>query len=164
MAELRNDSGALRFAVDLVRLEASPQAFPGTGAKGAEPFVVGSAGLEYLDRRDGEWWPFVRLPVLHLPVRALEGLTSQLAELLRGGSAGFAWRPGDDAAAGLQLGAAPGGALAEVGLDLGAFLAEFAGVPRRPDTELALFRFRCAQADLVRFSDALARELEALRR
>lgn len=161
MAELRNDSGALRFAVELVTAEASPQAPP--GAAGGEPFVLATAGLEYLDRRDGEWWPFLRLPVLHLPVRAVERLSADLAELLRGASAGFAWRPGDDALAGLQLGAAPGGAVAEVGLDLGAFLAEFAGAPRRADTELALFRFRCAQADLVRFSDALARELEAIR-
>jgi hypothetical protein len=131
---------------------------------GTEGSLLATAGLEYLDRRDGEWWPFVRLPVLHLPVPAVERLAAQLAEFLRGATPGFAWRPGDDAVAGLQVGAAPGGAIAEVGLDLGAFLAESAGAPRRPDTELALVRFRCAQADLVRFSDALSRELEALRR
>jgi hypothetical protein len=49
-----------------------------------------------------------------------------------------------------------------VGLDLGAFLAEAAGAPRRPEAELALVRFRAAQADLVRFADALGRELGAL--
>jgi hypothetical protein len=162
MAELRNDSGALRFAVELVSREAPPDAPPGAAA--GEPFILGAAGLEYLDRRDGEWWPFVRLPVLHVRMRAVEGLASQLTEFLRGGSTGFAWRSGDDAPAGLQLGAVPGGAVAEVGLDLGAFLAESAGAPRRPETELALFRFRCTQADLVRFSDALNRELEELRR
>jgi hypothetical protein len=103
-------------------------------------------------------------PVLYIPAQAAERLASQVADFLHGSAPGFVWRPGDDAAAGLQLGAAPGGAIVEVGLDLGAFLAESAGVPRRPDAELALFRFRATQADLVRFSDALARELEALRR
>lgn len=166
MAELRNDSGALRFAVELVGREAPPDA--GASSSGGEPApggrVLATAGLEYLDRRDGEWWPLVRLPVLYLSPAAVEGLIAQLAGVLRGTSAGFAWRPADGAPAGLQVGAAPGGAVAEVGLDLGVFLAEFAGAPSRPDTELALFRFRCAQADLVRFSDALGRELEALRR
>jgi hypothetical protein len=163
MAELRNDSGALRFTVELVSRENPPRSLPGPGAAGGDASILATAGLEYLDRRDGEWWPFVRLPVLHLPLPAVEGLASQLAELLRGATSGFAWRPADDAPAGLQVGAAPGGAVAEVGFDLGAFLEESAGVPRRPDAELALFRFRCAQADLVRFSDALTRELEALR-
>lgn len=163
MAELRNDSGALRFAVELVSLESPPSPVAGGAADGGEQLVLGAAGLEYLDRRDGEWWPFVRLPVVHLPVRAIEALAARLGEFLRGGSAGFAWRPGDDAPAGLQLSSSPGGAVVEVGLDLGAFLAELAGAPRRPDAELALFRFRCVQADLVRFSDALARELGAIR-
>ncbi len=165
MAELRNDSGALRFAVDLVAREASAEILP--AAETSHPghgSILASAGLEYLDRRDGEWWPLVRIPVLHIPAHAAERLASQVADFLRGGVTGFAWRPGDDAAAGLQVGAAPGGAVVEVGLDLGAFLAESAGVPRRLDAELALFRFRATQGDLVRFSDALVRELEALRR
>ncbi len=165
MAELRNDSGALRFAVELVGREAPPDTGASAGGQpGASGRILATAGLEYLDRRDGEWWPLVRLPVLYFPPAAVEGLIAQLAEVLRGTSAGFAWRPAEGAPAGLQIGAAPGGAVAEVGLDLGAFLAEFAGAPSRPDTELALFRFRCAQADLVRFSDALGRELEAIRR
>ena len=164
MAELRNDSGALRFAVELVSRETPPELAPGTGlAGGVRGFILASAGLEYLDRRDGEWWPLVRLPVVHLPAAEAERLASQLSEFLRGGSPGFVWRPGDDAPAGLQIRASPGGAVVEVGLDLGVFLAESAGATRRPDAELALFRYRATQADLVRFSDALARELEALR-
>ncbi len=163
MADLRNDSGALRFAVELVaQVPARPLlALEATDAANGQ--LLASAGLEYLDRRDGEWWPLVRLPALRFPLGSVERLVSGMADLVRGSSPGLAWRPEDDAAVGLQLGAAPGGAVVEVGLDLGLFLAEAAGEPRRPGTELALFRFRAAQADLVCFSDALARELEALR-
>jgi hypothetical protein len=165
MAELPNDSGALRFAVELVSREAPPEATPGGRmATGAQGWILSAAGVEYRDRRDGEWWPLVRLPVLHLPAAAVERFSSQVSELLRGGSPGFVWRPADDALVGLQVGASPGGAVVEVGLDLGTFLAEAAGVTRRADAELALFRYRATQADLVRFSDALTRELEALRR
>lgn len=163
MAELRNDSGALRFAVELVSREGPPEVLPRAEGAG-QGSILATAGLEYLDRRDGEWWPLVRLPVLHLPAQAVRQLASQLSQFLRGGSPGFAWRSGDDAAAGLQFGASPGGAVVEVGLDLGAFLSESAGVPQRPDAELALFRFPATQAELVRFSDALSRELEALER
>ena len=161
MAELRNDSGALRFTIELVSRVAAPES-SGGAPDGAS--LLASTGLEYLDRRDGEWWPFVRLPVLHLPTRSVARLAADLADLLRGASAGFAWRPADDSPAGLQIGRSPGGAIAEVGLDLGAFLAELAGAPHRLETELALFRFRCAQADLVRFAEALTRELEAIER
>ncbi len=163
MAELRNDSGALRFAVELVgQVPARPLlALEATDAANGQ--LLASTGLEYLDRRDGEWWPLVRLPALRLPLGSVERLVSGVADLVRGSSPGLAWRPEDDAAVGLQLGAGPGGAVVEVGLDLGLFLTESAGAPRRPGAELALFRFRAAQADLVRFSDALARELEALR-
>ncbi len=164
MAELRNDTGALRFAVELLSRGAPPAEPPGAGAAG-EPrgSLLARAGMEYLDRRDGEWWPLVRLPVLHLPAAAPDGLAAGLSEFLRGGSHGFSWRPGDEAPVGLQIGATPGGAIVEVGLDLAVLLADAAGVARRPNAELALFRYRAAQGDLVRFADALARELEALR-
>ncbi len=163
MAELRNDSGALRLAIELVgQASARPGLAPGA-VDPADRLLLASAGIEYLDRRDGEWWPLVRLPALHVPLRKAEGLLSGVADLLRGTSTGFAWRLEDDAAVAIQLGAAPGGAVVEVGIDLGVFLAEAAGAPRRPEAELALFRFRSAQVDLVRFSGALARDLEALR-
>jgi hypothetical protein len=155
MAELRNDSGALRLALVLVAREA--------GSAVAERLLV-TAALEYLDQRDGEWWPLVRLPPLHLPVVAVERLLTDQADLLRGVSAGFSWRPGADASLGLQVGVVQGGAVLEIGLDLGAFLADVAGVPLRAEEELALFRFRALQQDLVKFSEALGRELEALRR
>ncbi len=158
MSELANDSGSLRFALEIAGRAPAPPAPPG------EPpgRLLATAGLQYHDRRDGEWWPLVRLPVVYVERASLQELLRALRELLQGSAPGFAWRPGDDAMVGLQLGATPGGAVVEVGLDLGAFLAEAAGAPRRPEAELALFRFRAAQRDLVRFSEELALELEAL--
>jgi hypothetical protein len=148
MADLPNDSGSLRFALTLAGRDAGRW--------------LASAALEYHDRRDGEWWPFVRLPVVHLGATALDELLAGLAAVVAGSQQGVAWRAGDDAPVGLQLGAVPGGAVVEVGLDLSLFLAESAGVPPRPNAELALFRFRALQPGLVRFSDALAREREGL--
>ena len=160
MADLPNDSGAIRFVLTLVAREGGERA-PGGPAPGER--VLSTAGLEYLDARDGEWWPLVRLPPVRLEGTAIDRLLADQSELLRGSSPGFAWRPAPDAALALQLGATPGGAILEVGLDLGAFLADAAGVPWRSDSELALFRFRASQASLVRFADALARELEVVR-
>ncbi len=152
MAELRNDSGALRVALALVARE-----------HGGER-VLATVGVESLDRRDGEWWPLVRLPPLHLSAAALRALTGDRARLVRGATDGFAWSPAEGASFGLQLGAISGGAQLELGLDLGGFLADTAGVPPRADAELVLFRWRVLQQDLVLFADALGRELEALPR
>ena len=117
MAELQNDSGALRFALTLVAREAPSTGGP-PGEEGPPGRLLAAAGLEYLDRRDGEWWPLLRLPPLHLPGAAVEGLLANLEATVAGG-AGFAWRPGAEAA--------------------------FA-----------------VQAELVRFADALRRELEVV--
>lgn len=162
MAELRNDRGALRCALTLAG-RASPAGPPAGGM--AEPALelLATAAVEYLDARDGEWWPLVRLPPLRLAAAQVDELLAGAAALLRGEGEGFAWRAGDGAPLALQLGAAPGGAVIEIGLDLSAFLADAAGVSGAPGSELALFRFRAAQADLVRFSDALAEELGAVR-
>jgi hypothetical protein len=158
MAELRNDSGALRFGLALAaRAQGTGLPEPGAGAS-----LLAAAGLEYLDRRDGDWWPLARLPVLYLPADAVEGLKGQLLAFLAGATPGFAWRPGEGAALGLQLGAVPGGAVVEVGLDLGGFLAESAGVAPRTGGELALFRFRSEQPALVLFADQLGQELGTL--
>lgn len=162
MAELRNDRAALRCALILAG-RASPARSP--AAEAAEPALelLATAAVEYLDARDGEWWPLVRLPTLRLAAAQVEELLAAAAALLRGEGEGFAWRAGDEAPLALQLGAAPGGAVVEVGLDLSGFLADAAGAGGAPGSELALFRFRAAQADLVRFSDALAAELRAVR-
>jgi hypothetical protein len=161
MAELRNDRGALRCALTLAGRAAPPGAGGGTG--GAPLELLATAAVEYLDGRDAEWWPLVRLPPLRLAAAQIEELLAAAAALLRGEGDGFAWRAGEEAPLALQLGAAPGGAIVEVGLDLSGFLAEAAGAGGTPGGELALFRFRAAQADLVRFSDALAAELGAIR-
>jgi hypothetical protein len=155
MAELSNDTGALRFALALVQREA--------GAA-APARLLATTGLEYRDQRDSEWWPIVRLPAFFVAPAAIERLVAGLADVVRGGAEGFAWRPAEDAAFAVQVGPEERGAVLEIGLDLGGFLADAAGVVARRDAELALFRFRAAQADLVRFSDGLQRELEVLRR
>ena len=54
MPHLLSESGAMRLLVDLVTRERD------SGR------VVATCAVEWLDRRDGEWWPFVRLPVVHL--------------------------------------------------------------------------------------------------
>ena len=163
MPELRNDGGALRLELTLAGREGAARATVAGEAPAPTPHdrLLVSAALEYLDSRDGEWWPLVRLPALYLPAGAVDVLLGRLSELLRGGE-GFAWRPTDDAALAVQLSAAPGGAVVEIGMDLNLFLAESAGAARCPDAELALFRFRAGQADLVRFSDALATDLAAI--
>ena len=165
MADLRNDTGSMRFALALVARDGSgrdPPAEEGGAAPAGRVLVT--AGLDYLDARDAEWWPMVRLPPLHFEIEVVERLLAEQSELLRGASPGFAWRPGDGASVALQIGSAPGGALVEVGLDLGGFLADTARVALRVEADLALFRFRALQQDLVRFAGALADELEALRR
>jgi hypothetical protein len=154
MAHLPNDTGSLRLALDLLG-GAAPPAPEERGAG----WLIASARLQTYDRRDGEWWPLIGLPVIHLARSSAEELLRALRRILQGSAPGFAWRSGDDALVGLQLSATPTGAAVEVGLDLGAFLAEVAGAPRRPGAELSLFRFAAAQGDLVRFSDALALEL-----
>jgi hypothetical protein len=163
MAELRNDSGALRFVLELVAREGGA---PAGAAEAPAPAarLLAACGLDYLDQRDREWWPLLRLPPGYLPEAAVGRLQEELSRLLSGAAEGFAWRAAEAAPFGLQLSASPGGGVAEVGLDLGAFLADAGGVPWRLGAELALVRFQVAQAELVRFADALGRELETLGR
>ncbi len=153
MAELASDSGAIRLRLD-----------PVSRVDGDR--VLASAALEYRDARDGEWWPVVRLPVVYLAPGASEALVESLRELLQGTIPGFAWQSGDGAL-GLQIGVPEGqGALlvAEVGLDLGLFLAESAGVPRREGAEAALFRWPVTRASAVAFADLLRAESDGLAR
>ncbi len=157
VATLPNDTGALRFTL-------TPAGWGAPGGAGGEPAreVLATAGLEARDARGGEFWPVVQLAALRMPAGALAALRDGLRDLTGGAVPGLAWRGGEEAAVGLQLGVEPGGAVVEVGLDLGRFLTEVAGAPHRPGAELALFRFRAAQAGLVLFGDGLARELDEL--
>jgi hypothetical protein len=153
MADLANDSGVIRLRVDPVTREAGGR-------------VLASAALEYRDARDGEWWPLVRLPVVHLAPGGAGSLVAALQDLMQGVIPGFAWQSGDGAI-GLQLGVPEGQGdllVAEVGMDLALFLAESAGAPRREGAEAALFRWPVTRGSAVAFADALRRESEALGR
>ena len=172
MAELPNDTGSLWFRLDLVDREApSRGAVPAVKEDGRAPSgrLLASVSLEYLDRRDGERWPVVRLPVLYVAADSARALLAGLSDLLQGNAPGFAWQSGEDAAVGLQIGAPEGAASApqaalqvEVGLDLSLFLWEAAGAPRRPASELALFRFAASRQAVVAFAGAVRGEAEVL--
>jgi len=169
MAELPNDIRTLRLRVDLVDRETrSPGPLPVASGEGPVPSgrLLGAAAVEYLDRRDGEWWPLAELPVLYLSAEEFRSLSGQLEGFLRGAVAGFAWQCGEGGALGLQLGAAaepPGGPLVlEVGIDLSLFLAEAGQAPLRRGAELALFRWLATRPAAVAFAEALRREGEAL--
>jgi hypothetical protein len=152
MADLANDSGVIRLRVD-----------PVTREEGGR--LLASAALEYRDARDGEWWPIVRLPVVHLVPGGAESLVAALQDLMQGVIPGFAWQSGDGAL-GVQIGVPEGQGellVAEVGMDLALFLAESAGVPRREGAEAALFRWPVTRSAAVAFADSLRRESEALR-
>ena len=153
MADLANDSGVIRLRLDPVTREAAGR-------------ILASASLEYRDARDREWWPLVRLPVVHLLPGSSETLVGSLQELLQGVVPGFAWQSGDGAL-GLQVGVPEGQGdllVAEVGMDLALFLAESAGAPRREGAEAALFRWPVTRAASVAFADGLRRESEGLGR
>jgi hypothetical protein len=152
MADLANDSGVIRLRVDPVTRE--------DGGR-----LLASAAMEYRDARDGEWWPIVRLPVVHLVPGGAESLVGALQDLMQGVIPGFAWQSGDGAL-GVQIGVPEGQGellVAEVGMDLALFLAESAGVPRRDGAEAALFRWPVTRGAAVAFADSLRRESEALR-
>jgi len=158
MAHLPNDAGSMRLAVTLVDREAPVRgglpAFQGVpGGR-----LLGTAAVEHFDRRDREWWPFVRLPALYVAAEALEGLVAGIRDLLAGGTPAYAWQPGVGVPLALQLSIADGppGVLVEVGLDLGPWLAEM--VAGTAGSEACLFRFATGRAELVRFADALATE------
>jgi hypothetical protein len=157
MAALRNDAGSMRLAVALVDREA-----PLRGSLPLADVPAGrllcTAAVEHFDRRDREWWPFVRLPALYLPPAALDSLVEGVRQVLQGAAPGFAWQPGPGVPLALQLGAAEGvpGVLVEVGIDLGTWLAEM--VAGEPGGEACLFRFAATRAELVVFADALAAE------
>ncbi len=153
MAELTNDSGAIRLLVDPVTREGGGR-------------ILASVAIEYRDARDREWWPLVRLPVIHLLPGSAEALVAGLQDVLRGAAPGFAWQSGDGAL-GLQVGVPEGQGdllLAEVGVDLALFLAESAGAPRREGAEAALFRWPVTRGAAVAFGDGLRREAEGLGR
>ncbi|HSB18834.1 MAG TPA: hypothetical protein VLD85_02365 [Anaeromyxobacteraceae bacterium] len=157
MASLQNDAGSMRLAVALVDREAPPAGHLPL-ADGASGRFLCTAAVEHFDRRDREWWPFVRIPALYLGPAAVDALVEGARQVLQGSAPGFAWQPGLGVPIALQLGAADDGpgVVVEVGIDLGPWLAEMVAGP--PGREACLFRFAATRADLVRFADALAAE------
>jgi hypothetical protein len=149
----------MRLLLRLVDREAA-------GGGGGLPVLTGapagrflaSASVDHFDRRDGEWWPFVRLPSLFLDAGAVEALVEGSRDLLAGAAPGFSWRAGDAAPLALQLAADPGAGpvVVEVGLELGGWLGDVSGA--EPGGEACLFRFAADRAALVRFADALGAE------
>ncbi len=158
MAVLPNDAGSLRLALTLVDREARVRGGLPVFQGVASGRLLGTAAVEHFDRRDREWWPFVRLPALYLPAEAVGALVEGAREVLAGGAPGFAWQPGPGVPLAIQLGATEGppGILVEVGLELGPWLADMVG--GQAGGEACLFRFATARAELVRFADALAGE------
>lgn len=158
MAALPNEAASMRLAIALVDRE-SPLA-TGQPAFAGVPAgrFLGTAAVEHFDRRDGEWWPFVRLPAVHVGPAAVDALVEGARQVLQGAVPGFAWQPGPGMPLAVQLGAPEDlpGILVEVAVDLGPWLAEM--VPGPPGSEACLFRFAASRADLVRFADALAAE------
>jgi hypothetical protein len=152
MPSLQNDAASMRLTLRLTGQEA-----PAPGAGGPDRFLAGLS-VEHFDRRDGEWWPFVRLPAVPVSREALEGLLEGARDLLAGRVPGFGWRTGEAGPLAVQLGIAEGtpGILVEVGVDLGPYLAGLSG--GQPGSEACLFRFAATRADLVRFADALGAE------
>jgi hypothetical protein len=161
MADLVNDGGSLRFVLVLAAREGLRP--PATAGEGVAPGrLLAGGGIEYLDHRDREWWPILRLSALFVSGAGVEQLARDLRALLQGTAQGFSWRPDDEAALALQAGVEGDGAVVEVGVDVSRFLADVAGAPARPGSELALFRFRVAREALVRFAGALEAELTDL--
>jgi hypothetical protein len=158
MATLPNDAGSMRLSIALVDREAPVKGGQLPLADAPAGRFLCTAAVEHFDRRDKEWWPFVRLPALYVPPAAFEALGAGARELLAGGAPGFGWQAGEGAPLALQLSEAGAGAgvLVEVAIDLGRWLAEM--VPGPPGSEACLFRFAAGRADLVRFADALAAE------
>jgi hypothetical protein len=160
MADLVNDGGSLRFVLLLAGREGAP---PGAPAAAATGRLLAGGGMEYLDHADREWWPILRLSSLYVSAAGVERLCAELRDVLQGSVPGVSWRD-DEGALGLQVGVEQGGAVIEVGLDVGRFLADAGGAALRPGSELALFRFRARQDALVRFAGALAAEVQELAR
>lgn len=157
MASLQNDAGSMRLSIALVDREG-----PGRGglpqADAPSGRFLCTAAVEHFDRRDREWWPFVRLPALYLSPAAIDALVEGARQVLQGAVPGFAWQPGQGVPIALQLGAADGtpGVLVEVGIDLGSWLADM--VAGQPGSEACLFRFAATRGALVVFADALVAE------
>ncbi len=163
MAVLHSDAKTLRFFFELVDREVPP-AMPGQAPPPVEAMrVIGTAGVEFFDRRDDQFWPFIRLPVIRCATADGHDLIHSLKDLCSAKVPGFVFRTGEQNELALQLARQEGGGfVAEVGIDLASFLLEVSRVQLEPGRELAMFRFTTSTAEVVRFADQLKQELERL--
>ena len=163
MAVLQNDAHTLRFVLSLVDRETLPKV-PGQPAPAPETLrLLGTTSVEFFDRRDKGFWPFIRLPVVYLSGGDGATLIDAVRDLCALKREGLSFRTGASDEVAVQIGRQPGGGfVVEVGIDLAAYLFETSGRQGEPGRELALFRFTTGTADLVVFADQVKQELAAL--
>jgi hypothetical protein len=163
MAVLHNDAKTLRFVLELVDRETLP-VVPGQPPPAVESLrVLGSSGVEYMDRRDQAYWPFLRVPVLYLAGGDASTLVGAIRSLCALERPGFGFRTGAQDELALQVARQEGGGfVVEVGIDLAVYLFETSGLQGDPGRELALFRFTTSTSELVIFADQIKRELAEL--
>lgn len=150
MPAIHNPNRTLRFSLELADIAAQDRAF------------ICTAAVEYLDKRDQEFWPTLRLPVLRVPAEDAHALTQALRDVCSQARPGFCFRTGAREELQLALSRQGGAVAVEVGVDLCVYLLETAGVPSPPGRELALFRFEAPLAEVVVFADAVAARVAEL--
>lgn len=163
MAVLHNDARTLRLFLELVDREVLP-VVPGQPRPAPETArVLGTAGVEFYDRRDQSFWPFIRLPVVYFAGPDGHHLIHSIRDVCSLKAPGFAFRAGVQDELVLQLARQEGGGfLVEVGIDLASYLLETTGKQGEPGRELAMFRFSTSTSELVVFADQVKQELERL--
>lgn len=147
MPAISNPNRTLRFSFELADFAAQDNAF------------VCTAAVEFFDRRDKEFWPIVRLPVVRMSQPDAHALVDALKAVCSQQRPGFSLRTGATEELQLQIGRDNEGVAIEVGVDLSAYLVETSGVRSEPGKELALFRFSADFADLVIFGKAITDRL-----
>ena len=109
MAVLHNDAKNLRLFIELVDREVPP-VVPGQPPPAADQVrVLGTGGVEFYDRRDKSFWPFIRLPVVYFGGRDGPALVESIRDLCAGGKEGFAFRTGAQEELTFQIGRQQGG-------------------------------------------------------
>ena len=168
MAVLLNQTSNLRLKLDLARRISDGVLTPAS-------LQIAAAIESYQHARPGGreehgFAPLVTLPeavLLDLDLiaflQALERLLEQLDRPQAEGepSPSAALEPTGDPSLSLRIGAGPGVALVEAGLDLRAILEPMGGRRSEPGHDLALFRFFCDARPLASFCAQLIGEFQA---
>jgi hypothetical protein len=151
MAVIHNPNRTLRFSFDLVDLSTKDQAF------------IATAAVEFFDKRDQDFWPMLRLPVVRMSIEDGAALVNAIRDVCSQSRPGFSFRTGVTEE--LQLNVLRDGPTAaiEIGMDLSAYLKETTGISSPAGRELALFRFDAGLTELVVFGDALASKQSELK-